>query len=116
MQARGVEPVDPFQGRELDFFDGPPGPAGFDQFGLVGGVHGLCEGVVVGVADGADRPGDAQLGKAVRIGQRHVLGAAIRVVHESLPWVVHEGGHVQCLQRQRRGRQRTGHGPADDSA
>lgn len=46
VKAGGVEPVDPFEGHELDFLDGAPWLACPDQFGSVGGVDGLGEGVV----------------------------------------------------------------------
>ena len=46
VEAAVVEPVDPFGGGELDLLDGPPGLAGFDQFGLVEAVDRLGERVV----------------------------------------------------------------------
>jgi hypothetical protein len=47
VEASEVEPVDPFRGRQLDLFDGPPRACLLDQFGLVEAVDRLCEGVVV---------------------------------------------------------------------
>jgi len=35
VEAAAVKPVDPASGGQLDVLDGPPGLAGFDQFGLV---------------------------------------------------------------------------------
>ena len=51
MQALGVEPVHPTQGRQFDVFDGLPRALSVpsDQFALVGGVDRLCQGVVVGL-------------------------------------------------------------------
>ena len=48
VQALGVVPVDPAEGRELDVFDGLPGPlasGSADELGLVVPVHGLSQGV-----------------------------------------------------------------------
>ena len=56
-----VEPVDPLQGGDLDVVDVAPGALGADQLGLVSADLGLGEGVVVGVADRADRGVDAGL-------------------------------------------------------
>ena len=50
-------PVHPAEGGVLDVVDCAPGALSWssDQLGLEQRVHGLGEGVVVGVADGADR-------------------------------------------------------------
>ena len=48
-----VEPVDPFQGCELDGFEGPPWPAPMDQLRLVKPVDRLGEGIIVTVANTA---------------------------------------------------------------
>ena len=72
-----VEPVDPFQGRELDGFERSPRSAPVDLLGLVEAVDALGQGVVVAVADAADRRLDACLGEALGIADRDVLGAAI---------------------------------------
>ena len=42
-----VEPVDPFQGRDLDLLEGVPRAAGLDQLGLVEPVDRLRESVVI---------------------------------------------------------------------
>ena len=54
MEALRVPPVDPVQSRDLDRGDGRPGAVAMDEFGLVEAINGLCEGVVLAVADGAD--------------------------------------------------------------
>lgn len=54
-KASLVEPVDPFQGGELDRFEAPPWPAPMNDLGLVETVDRFCEGVVVAVADASDR-------------------------------------------------------------
>jgi hypothetical protein len=69
-----VEPVDPFEGGDLDVLDGPPGPAWLDQFGLVEAVDRLGEGVVVAVARASDRGVDAGLDQSVGERDRGVLG------------------------------------------
>ncbi len=53
-----VEPVEVVQGRDLDLLRRLPRTVGIDQLGLVETDDGLGEGVVVGVADGADRRRD----------------------------------------------------------
>ena len=54
-----VEPVDILKRRELDLLGGAPGPAGLDQLSLIEPDHRLGEGVVVGIADGANGSADA---------------------------------------------------------
>jgi hypothetical protein len=49
-----VEPVHPFQRRELDGFERPPWPTPTDDLGLVKTVDRLGESVVVRIADAAD--------------------------------------------------------------
>ena len=50
-EASVIEPVDPFEGGELD---GSPGPAPVDHLGLVESVDALGQGIVVAVPDTAD--------------------------------------------------------------
>jgi len=52
-QAPVIEPVDPFEGGELDGFDGPPRPASVDHLGLVESVDALGQGIVLAVSDAA---------------------------------------------------------------
>ena len=54
-----VEPVDPFQGRKLDLLEISPGSAAMNEFGLIDAEGRLGQGVVVGIADAADRRLDA---------------------------------------------------------
>ena len=54
-QASVVEPIHPFERREFDVFDVAPGTAAADDFGLEQADDGLRQGVVVRVADTADR-------------------------------------------------------------
>ena len=53
-QAPVVEPVDPFQGGELDVFQGAPWPAARDHFGRGEAVDRLGQGIVVAVATSAN--------------------------------------------------------------
>lgn len=50
-----VEPVDPAQGGQLEFFRASPRSFPVHEFGLVEPAQALGEGVVVGVANGPDR-------------------------------------------------------------
>lgn len=67
MEALGVMPVHPSEGRELEVLNrlswaGPCGTA--DEFGLGVAVDRLGQGLVIAVADRADRGGGADLGEA----------------------------------------------------
>lgn len=64
-QSTTVGPVDPGQRGKLNGFEGSPGPAPMYQFSLVEPVDRLGEGVVIAVADAADRGLDTRLGQAV---------------------------------------------------
>ena len=74
-----VEPFDVRQCGQLDLVGVAPGAFTFDQLGLVEGVHGLSEGVVVAVADRSDRWARAELGEAVGVADAGVLAAGIGV-------------------------------------
>ena len=76
VQPAGVEPVDPFQGGELDVVDAAPGPAPTDQLGLVEPDQGLRGGVVVGVADRPDGGDGADLRQSLGVADGQVLPAA----------------------------------------
>ncbi|MCU1398491.1 MAG: hypothetical protein JWN62_1600 [Acidimicrobiales bacterium] len=116
MEAFGVEPVDPLQGREFDVVDGVPWSLPADQFGLVEPVDGLSESVVIGVCDGPDRGQSAELGEAFAVADRRELRPGIGVTDETVehgpavePGVLervqhHLGAHVR------------GDGPTNDGA
>ena len=80
MEASVVVPVDPAGGRVLDVREGAVGGGvehgGADAFRFEQAVHGLHEGVVVGVAHGSDRRGDAFEGEVLGQANRCVLGGA----------------------------------------
>lgn len=69
----GVEPIDPFKGGELDRLEGPLRPTAMDHLGLEQAVDRLGKGVVVRVADAADRGLDTGLRQALRVAQGEVL-------------------------------------------
>jgi Integrase core domain len=73
VESSVVEPVDPFQGGDLDVVGGAPGASGFDQFGFVETVDGLGEGDVVAVAGGADGGVDAGVQESFGERDRGVL-------------------------------------------
>lgn len=50
VEPLGVEPVDPSEGGEFDGVDVAPWSLSVDQFVLVKTVHGLGEGVIVGLS------------------------------------------------------------------
>ena len=54
VEAAVVEPVDPFGGRQLDFFDGPPGLARSDQLGFIQPVDSLGQRVVTALTAPTD--------------------------------------------------------------
>ena len=68
-----VVPVDVVQGGEFDLLSDALRPAGLDQFGLVQADYRFGQGVVVGVADGADRGLDAGGGQPVGERDRRIL-------------------------------------------
>ncbi len=69
-----VEPVDPFKSGELDSFQCAPGPTPADDFSLEQAIDSFRERVVVAVANAADGGFDANLGEALGIVNRYVLG------------------------------------------
>src|SRR6202162_3667356 len=81
-QSAMVEPVDPFQGGELDGFERAPGPTPVDYLGLVEAVDGLGQGVVVAVADAADGRLDPGFGQALGVFDRDVLAASITMMNK----------------------------------
>ena len=86
MQAAGVVPVHPAQGGELDVFDGLPGSGAgrsVDQLGLVVAVHGLGQGVVEAVTDGADRGHRADLGEPLAVADGRELRSGVGVTAQA---------------------------------
>lgn len=72
-QAAVVEPVDPLEHGELDVVDVTPRTVSADDLGLEQSDDRLSKGVVVRVAHGPDRGGDAGLAEPFGVGDRDVL-------------------------------------------
>ena len=83
-QAPMVEPVDPFEGGKFHRLGMAPGTTPADHLGLEQPDHRLGQGVVVAVADAADRGLDAGLGKPLGVADRDVQAAAIAMVHQAV--------------------------------
>ena len=79
-----VEPVDPFQRGILDGIDVPPRSAPADHLGLEQADDRFRQGVVVRVADTADRRLDSGLGKSLGVADLQVLAAPVAVMHQTL--------------------------------
>jgi hypothetical protein len=73
-QSAIVEPVDPFEGGELDGLEVPPRPTPPNDFGLVESVDRLGERIVVTVADAADGRLDASVFQALGVFYGEILG------------------------------------------
>ena len=69
-----VEPVHPLDGSELHRLGMTPGTTPADHLGFEEPDHRLGQGIVVTVADAADRRLDAGLGKPLGIADRDILG------------------------------------------
>ena len=69
-----VEPAHPFQRRELDGFEGPPGSAPMDDLGFVEAIDGLGERVVIGISNACDRGFDPCLSQPLAVSNADVLG------------------------------------------
>jgi len=79
-----VEPVDPFEGSELDGLEGTPGSAPVNQLGLIEPIDRVRHGVVVGIADTPYRRLDALDRQPFGVFDGNVLTAAIRMMNESV--------------------------------
>src|ERR1700712_5819471 len=104
-----VEPVDPFQRRELDGLEVSPWPAAMDHLGLVEAVDGFGESIVIGISDAADRRLDACFSQALGVLNGYVLAAPVAVVHEpaTMDWpsimqcLLQRVEHEACMRRAR---------------
>ncbi len=112
-----VEPVDPFQRGEFNRFEAPPWSAPMDDLGLVETVDRFGERVVVTVAHTSDRRLDPCLSQSLRIPDRHVLNAPVRVMHEAA--AMNGTPIMKCLLQgieDKPGMCRPAHPPTDDTA
>ena len=82
-QPAVVEPVDPFERGVFDGLERSPWSPPVDHLGLVKAIDRLGQGVVIAVADTADRGLDARFGEAFGVLDRDVLAAAIGVMDET---------------------------------
>ena len=78
-----VEPVDPFQGGELNGFEVSPWPAPVNDLGLIETVDRFCQSVVVAVADAAHRRLNACFGQSLGVFDRQILAAPITVMDKA---------------------------------
>jgi hypothetical protein len=81
MQSGAVEPAEVFDDGELELGAGAPDVVG-DELGLEGVDEALGQGVIVGVADRADRGQNAVIGHCLGVVDRGVLRAAIAVMDQ----------------------------------
>ena len=79
-----VEPVDPFEGGELEIVEASPWPPVADQFGLVETDDRLGERVVVGVASLSDRRRHTGFGESFCVTDREVLSSTIRMMNQTV--------------------------------
>src|SRR6267154_5826500 len=77
-----VEPVHPFERCELDGFHGPPRSPPMDNLGLVEAIDRFREGIVVTIANTANRGLNTCFRQALGIFDREVLAASVAVMHE----------------------------------
>jgi IS30 family transposase len=98
-----VEPVDPFECRELDGLQRFPRSAPTDDLGLVKAVDGFGERVVIAVADSADGWFDASLNQAVGVFDRNIL--------LGLKWSSQQLEGEVAMTRRRRRSDRSGRAP-----
>ena len=81
-QSAVLEPIDPFEGGELDRFEVTPGAALTDHLGLVQADDGVSQGIVVEIPDAAHRRFDPGLSQTLAIANRQVLAATVAVMNQ----------------------------------
>jgi len=82
MQTLVVVPVDPFQGFPLDLAHGLPGAEEVDHLGFEQADDALCQGIVVGIANAADRGINPSISQPLGILDRQVLAAPVTVMDQ----------------------------------
>lgn len=82
MGPEGVEPVDPFRGRDLDVVDALPGAEVPDDLRFEQRVQSLGQCIVIGIAARADRGDRVLLGQRLPVADRSILDSSIGVMHE----------------------------------
>ena len=102
-----VEPVHSFQRRKLDGFEQTPRFASMDELVLVKPVDGLCESVVVAVANAPDWRLDSGLSQPLTVSNDDVLRPPVGMMHQpaTMKWPpIMEGllqriEHEACMSR-----------------
>ena len=92
-----VEPVYPFQRRELDGFEVSPRPAPMDHLGLVETVDGFGESIVIGISDTADRRLDTSFSQALGVVEITLPGRVAGITWSNKPETKPAGGWVKRI-------------------
>lgn len=118
-KAAVVETVDPFQGRIFYSLETVSGATTVDDLGLEKPVDHLGQGIVVTVADAADRSLDARFGQPLCVSDRQILAVAVTVVTHAYAPAPDRAAIMHGLPRHVEGEPGMGRGadpPADDLA
>ncbi len=92
-----VEPIDPFEGGELDGLEAAPWPAPMDHLGLVETVDGFGEGIVIGISDTADRRLDTSFSQALGVVEITLPGRVAGITWSNKPETKPAGGWVKRI-------------------
>src|SRR5215471_14916539 len=110
-----VEPIDPFERRVLDIVEFSPRATAVNDLGLEQPDDRLGEGIVVRVADAADRRLDAGLLQALSVTNREILAAPVAVMNHALGVRASPQSLLKRIQDQFSAH-RASDAPADDAA
>src|SRR5262247_1811380 len=110
-----VEPIDPIECGVLDIVELTPGTTMVNDLGLEQSDDRLGEGVVVRVADAADRRLDAGLLQALSVTNREILAAPVAMMNHAFRIGTSPQRLLKRIQDQIR-MHRAGDTPADDAA
>src|SRR5215470_4877723 len=110
-----VEPIDPIECGVLDIVELTPGTTMVNDLGLEQSDDRLGEGVVVRVADAADRRLDAGLLQALSVTNREILASPVAMMNHSPGSGASPQSLIERIQDQV-SMHRAGNAPADDAA
>src|SRR5271156_4479678 len=115
VQALGVIPVNPFQGREHDVLGPAPRPFPLDELFLVKAVQRLGRRIIIRIALPPDCPDRADLAEPLGIADRGILNSAIRMMDQLAvhPVATRPDSHFERVER-KLGPERIGNLPADN--
>src|SRR5271169_1857777 len=115
VQALGVIPVNPFQGREHDVIGPAPRPFSLDELFLVEAVQRLGRRIIIRISLAPDRPDRADLAEPLGIADRGILNSAIRMMDQLAvhPVATRPDSHFKRVERQL-SPERIGNLPADN--